>query len=348
MILDNVATPDISQSDTYIVNSTIPITNLLNGNPDDIRYFIFGLDAIFESNSDINLQGSKSFTGQTGDTLTLIFDGTNWLELSRSLNPLYVGGDLSNYTMDIGYITQELANIKMNLNIIQKQIDMTGVTYNDTTLTLYPGMTNVEIQGGIDGTYSNITKNSNLIIEFVDGTYGLSEPIVFRNFRGDGNIYIKSSSVDELSNSKNVVLNSSVSKKGIFQFVNCDIPIHVNGFKMVTDIINSSTNGVIEIINSNTVNISYNYFDSNTVIADNIYGIDSRFKSAYNYFDSGKACIHADGLSHSSVSENSVFSEQPKYGIISSNGAIISMINSQNINGSISDTHTYGGGVINA
>jgi len=97
MILDPIATPDISQSEVYVVDSTIPVTNLLGGHPDDLRYFVFANDSVFNSNTNIKLQAGVNFQGKVGDTLVLLYDGTEWLEMSRSLNPLYAGGSLNDY-----------------------------------------------------------------------------------------------------------------------------------------------------------------------------------------------------------------------------------------------------------
>ena len=56
------------------------------GKVDDIRYIIFKNTAIINSGMSIRLEGDVSFQGQDGDTMTLIYDGYTWREISRSLN----------------------------------------------------------------------------------------------------------------------------------------------------------------------------------------------------------------------------------------------------------------------
>ena len=84
----NTPFPEIHKYRTWKITESVTIYNFLMGKPEDIRYIIFKTAATIQSNMNIRLEGNVSFDGNDGDTITLIFDGYAWRELSRSLNSL--------------------------------------------------------------------------------------------------------------------------------------------------------------------------------------------------------------------------------------------------------------------
>ncbi len=89
-IPNNDTTPDASDYRTWKTATgglAVEISNFIQCRADDVKYIIFsnGLTTV-KSNANINLQGGIDFTGASGDTLQLIYDGSVWYELTRSLN----------------------------------------------------------------------------------------------------------------------------------------------------------------------------------------------------------------------------------------------------------------------
>jgi len=89
-IPDNDTTPDISGYRTWKTATSglaVEIVNFTQCRADDVKYIIFsnGLTTI-KNNANIKLQGATDFLGASGDTLQLIYDGSTWYELTRSLN----------------------------------------------------------------------------------------------------------------------------------------------------------------------------------------------------------------------------------------------------------------------
>ena len=87
---NNNTTPDISDYRTWKTATggiAVDITNFTQCRADDLKYVIFsnGLTTI-KNNANVSLQGGADFTGAAKDTLQLIFDGSVWYELTRSLN----------------------------------------------------------------------------------------------------------------------------------------------------------------------------------------------------------------------------------------------------------------------
>jgi len=88
-MIDGDTTPDLSDHRTWKTNSSAPttITNFDGCRADDERRIIFtDSNTTFQHNVYITLQGGADFVGVADDTLSLIFDGSTWYELSRSLN----------------------------------------------------------------------------------------------------------------------------------------------------------------------------------------------------------------------------------------------------------------------
>jgi len=82
-------TPDISGYRTWntALSGTVTITNLDECRADDLKYIIFSNNnTTIQNNSNIKIQGGVDFNGNTGDTIVLIYDGSSWYEISRSLN----------------------------------------------------------------------------------------------------------------------------------------------------------------------------------------------------------------------------------------------------------------------
>jgi len=349
MNLENSATPDISESSTYVILNTITIIDLLNGNPDDIRYFTFGASSIIASNSIIRLQGGLNFTGLIGDTLVLLYDGTNWLEISRSLNPLSVGGDLDSYAYDSGYIIQEINALKNSTSVIQNKLDLINMTAIDITVNLNDDMTQAELQEEIDDISNIISDNADITINFTEGDYILSAPLEIRDFNGDGKLYITSTDDSGFSTSKISVLNSLLNKTALLKVINCSIPIEISAIQGLYSLENLTTyQGGIEIINCAKVDVYSTYIESNEKIGSNIYYENSSGIVYDTYIKNGNQGICSSHMSNVSIENCDDYSIAPNYGIASIKGSIISLWDSEQPDGSIDDTLTSGGGVINA
>jgi len=80
--------PEINKYRTWKIVESCFIENFLMGRKDDIRYIIFKETATIVSGMNIRLEGDVSFEGHDGDTLTILFDGYAWREISRSINSL--------------------------------------------------------------------------------------------------------------------------------------------------------------------------------------------------------------------------------------------------------------------
>jgi hypothetical protein len=82
-------TPDISDYRTYelSLSGATDITDFTGGKSDDIRYFIFtNSNATIKHGTTIKLAGGSDFNGTANDTLQLIYDGSIWYEVCRSVN----------------------------------------------------------------------------------------------------------------------------------------------------------------------------------------------------------------------------------------------------------------------
>lgn len=74
----------------YITNtSPINITNFTNASVNqEIVLVFFDSNTTVQNNTIIKLRGGTSFTATQNDTLTLLYTGTLWVEISRSINPV--------------------------------------------------------------------------------------------------------------------------------------------------------------------------------------------------------------------------------------------------------------------
>ncbi len=87
--LDNPSdqTPSLASFRTWEITQNVTYTDFIGGVADDIKYLIFKTSgATIQSNANIKLQGGVDFSGANGDILQILFDGTVWYEVSRSLN----------------------------------------------------------------------------------------------------------------------------------------------------------------------------------------------------------------------------------------------------------------------
>ncbi len=87
--LDNPSdqTPSLAAARTWSITQNITYTDFTGAVADDIKYLIFKTNgATIQSNANIKLQGATDFSGANGDVLQLLYDGTVWYEVSRSLN----------------------------------------------------------------------------------------------------------------------------------------------------------------------------------------------------------------------------------------------------------------------
>jgi len=87
---DNGNSPDLSGYRTWktaTAGIAVEIVNFTQCRADDVKNIIFsnGLTTL-KHNANIKLQGATDFLGAAGDTIQLIYDGSVWYELNRSLN----------------------------------------------------------------------------------------------------------------------------------------------------------------------------------------------------------------------------------------------------------------------
>jgi len=86
----NTAEPDISDYRTWrtaIGGGISNITNFTQCRADDVKYIIFSdSNATLFHGANLKLQGGTDFTGNAGDFISLIYDGSVWYEMTRSLN----------------------------------------------------------------------------------------------------------------------------------------------------------------------------------------------------------------------------------------------------------------------
>jgi len=352
MILDPIATPDISQNDVYIVDSNIPIENLLGGHPDDVRYFVFANDSIFESNSDIKLQAGVNFQGKVGDTLVLLYDGIEWLEMSRSLNPLYAGGSLNDYTLDSGYILNEINNLKNQVSLINQQLDKIGATDINTTVNIDPSMSTLEIQSLIDGIKPTLLNGIKVKFLFADGVYNITSPLDFRRFNGDGKVEITATSFSNIpTETLPVVLDSHSIETPVFRLFNCSCDIDINGldvFYRTASVPSSLYNyGGIVAIGSSKVNINQCFVHTDTDHGSGIYYEKSGGIVNCTYTNRGKIGINATNMSRISIN-NSLSNDtaKPLYGIAASKGSVINLWDNNSPSGSNDNASTEDGGRI--
>jgi len=349
MNLPNNPTPDISQSDTYIILNTVPIVNLLNGNADDIRYFIFGANSTIESNTNIKLQGETDFSGTVGDSLTLIYDGVQWLELSRSLNPIYTGGSLNQYYLDGGYLSQEIENLKNAVGVIQDQLSLMGVCTEDYEIVFSPGMTSYDMQYQIDNISKNIVNQSVVSIIFEDGLYNITEPLLFTNFKGDGKISISSRFSAGMTPSKNVLLDGTGGDKNVIKISDCDVEMYVANIHTKTNLVNNvNYKGSIEVIKSTKVDMLFMYFESYSMFGSGVYFENSNGLVHYSYVTKGLYGLWADKMSNMMIKDCDDFNNKPNYGIAATTASNIYLLDSQQPQGNTSDTFTSVASSINA
>jgi hypothetical protein len=82
-------TPNVDGLNLYSIANTVSttITNLTGGTSNQKLLIYFeNSNTTIDSNSNILLQGGADFIGSQYDTLTLIYTGTKWIELCRSVN----------------------------------------------------------------------------------------------------------------------------------------------------------------------------------------------------------------------------------------------------------------------
>ena len=89
-IPNNTNNPDLSGYRTWKTatgGSPVVLTNFTQCRADDVKYIIFSnSNTSIQYNANIHIQGGEDFLGNQGDTLTLIYDGSIWYELTRSIN----------------------------------------------------------------------------------------------------------------------------------------------------------------------------------------------------------------------------------------------------------------------
>jgi hypothetical protein len=85
---NNSATPSVANARNVVFANSSPttITNLTNGKEGQQVTLYFDNGNTTVSLANFFLAGGSNFVGTQYDTLTLVKKGTNWFEVSRSLN----------------------------------------------------------------------------------------------------------------------------------------------------------------------------------------------------------------------------------------------------------------------
>jgi len=80
-------TPDVSGGNVFVTANTVAtsITTFTNGTDGQVIFIVFG-DANTTVDELTNIKLSAAFTSTADDTMTLVFVGGDWYEVSRSVN----------------------------------------------------------------------------------------------------------------------------------------------------------------------------------------------------------------------------------------------------------------------
>jgi hypothetical protein len=82
----NDVSPDVSGGNVFdTANTSVTITTFDGGTAGQVIYIIFH-DAATTIDESGNILLSAAFTSTLNDTISFVFDGSNWYELSRSAN----------------------------------------------------------------------------------------------------------------------------------------------------------------------------------------------------------------------------------------------------------------------
>ena len=84
--LDDTGTPAVSGGNTFKTGGTTAITAFDSGVAGQIIFIKAEHSVTITDGAALNLAGAINYAMTADDTLTLIFDGTNWYELARSVN----------------------------------------------------------------------------------------------------------------------------------------------------------------------------------------------------------------------------------------------------------------------
>jgi len=360
MILENSPTPDISGSDTWLIQDGQQIVNFVGGQPDDLRYFIVtGPGAVIFSNEDIKLESGVNYSPTIGDTFMLIFDGEKWYEISRSLNPLYSGIVMDEYQMDNAYIERQIELIKQqmasnmeycmnNILDLQHQINQInfGGTVNDSVHLVYDPTNFSTLQSDINnlGKYLMV----DVVIEFLPGTYTFNGHIVFNNFNGPGSIIVTGPSDQyTYSQSKNTILDATGINHSLFNFHGCNCALRVGGLQIYhnNSLMDGNDGGISfrDCPNFETVCLSINNMG---FVSHGIYSYKSNGYIADCYFQRGYSAIYADNLSRLSIKNCDDYNFAPNYGLFSTSASYIGVLDNQFPDGTVEDVHQEKGSMI--
>ena len=86
LTLDDTGTPSISAGNVFTTGGTTAITAFDNGANGQVIYIVSAHTVTITDGSALNLSGAANYGMTADDTLTLVFTGTNWYELARSVN----------------------------------------------------------------------------------------------------------------------------------------------------------------------------------------------------------------------------------------------------------------------
>jgi len=362
MILENSPTPDISASETWIIQDGQQIENLLGGKPDDIRYFISASPGVtIFSNDDLMIEGGIHYNPAIGDTIMMLFDGDSWYELSRSLNPLYNGITITDYQMDNAYIERQIELLRaavasnmdyylQNFNDLQNQLDELnfGGSVNAPTTLSYDTNTIVNIQSDIDGLGKYL--GYDVIIEFDAGVYNIISRINFDGFYGPKKIYVFGPTSQQIyTPTKNCILDcvSSGLTEGAFEFEQCNCGIVMDGFQINHN--NTLTNlhsGAINLISCADVDLQNLAVNSSNYIGNGVHAYKSELTVTNTYFQKGETAIFANERSRVIVDNCDDFSYAPKYGLYATRGSYIGVVDNQFPDGTIEDVRQDRGAMV--
>ncbi len=84
--LDDTGTPSVAGANVFATGGTTAITAFDDGVNGQVVYIISAHSVVITDGAALNLAGGINYSITADDTLTLVFNGTNWYEIARSVN----------------------------------------------------------------------------------------------------------------------------------------------------------------------------------------------------------------------------------------------------------------------
>jgi hypothetical protein len=237
---------------------------------------------------------------------------------------------------------------RVNKKILTKRYKGVLRSTNDRTIAIDNSMSASDINDLID-LHKHIPYGQIVTFSFSDGTYNLTDSLVFSGFYGGGALRIYGNTGDNsLSTTKNVFLDFNDDTNGI-DIVGCSVrTVLVRHFKIRHETDVSTTYG-IRFYNSTCYgDIRYNYLlGKGTARGANIYVIQNcRVRARDNYVDNVANGIYANEMVevYSYNNDDNPAGTQPATGLLANAAHIYK--NGTQPAGSVNNESTTNGGVI--